>query len=108
MAYYLAQVAYTAEAWAAQVKNPQDPWERVRAGYEQLGGSIVGMWYAFGEYDLVAIVEFPDNVGIAAHVIKVLAGGAVKAAQTTPLMTIEEGIEAMRKAGGTDYQPVSS
>ena len=33
------------------------------------------------------------------------AGGSVKAVKTTPLMTVEEGVEAMRKAGGTGYQP---
>jgi hypothetical protein len=33
------------------------------------------------------------------------AGGAVKATKTTPLMTMEEGIEAMRKAGTAGYRP---
>jgi len=36
------------------------------------------------------------------------AGGAVKAIKTTPLMTIEESMEAMRKANGIGYQPPSS
>ena len=35
-------------------------------------------------------------------------GGAVKGIKTTPLMTIEEGIEAMRKAGGSTYSPPGS
>ena len=108
MAYYLAQVAYTPEAWAAQIKNPQDHWERIQAMYERLGGRIVGMWYAFGEYDLVAVVEFPDNVRVAASVMKFLAGGAVTAIKTTPLMTIQEGLEAMKQAAGSEYQPPSS
>jgi uncharacterized protein with GYD domain len=105
MAYYLFQGAYAPESWAVQVNNPQDPRERVQAVFDRLGGSIVGIWYAFGEYDLVVIMEFPDNVSVSASAIQVLAGGALKAAKTTPLMTIEEGLEAMRKAGGADYQP---
>jgi hypothetical protein len=36
------------------------------------------------------------------------AGGAVKAVKTTPLMTIDEGMEAMRKASGVGYRPPSS
>ena len=65
-------------------------------------------YYAFGEYDVIGIVEMPDNVSMAAFSLTVSAGGAVKAFKTTPLMTIEEGIEAMRKAGGTGYRPPGS
>jgi uncharacterized protein with GYD domain len=108
MAYYLAQVAYTPDAWAAQIKNPQDVRERVQAMYDRLGGRLVGVWYALGEYDLVAICEFPGNVHALGSGLQISAGGAVKALKTTPLMTIEEGIEAMRKAGVADYQPPSS
>ena len=105
MAYYLLQVAYAPEAWATLVKNPQNRIEVVRPAVEGLGGKIQGSWIAFGEYDLVAIFEMPDNVSAAAFSIAVSAGGAVKAIKTTPLMTWDEGIQAMRKAGGTGYRP---
>ena len=108
MAYYLQQAAYTPEAWATQLKNPQNPLERLRSGTEELGGSIVGLWYAFGEYDLVAIVQFPDNVSVAAASMAASAGGATKALKTTPLMTAEEGLEAMKKAGESGYRPPGS
>jgi len=105
MAYYLLQVAYAPEAWAALVKNPQNRIEAVRPAVEKLGGKIQGAWFAFGEYDIVTIFEMPDNASAAAISIAFTAGGAVKAIKTTPLMTVEEGIEAMRKAGGTGYRP---
>ena len=35
------------------------------------------------------------------------AGGAVKAYKTTPLMSIDEGLGAMRKAAGAGYRPPS-
>ena len=108
MAYYLTQAAYTPEAWAAQIKNPRDPLERLRPVVEKLGGSIVGFWYAFGECDVVAIVQYPDNVSVAAASLVVSAGGAAKAMKTTPLMTIEEGLEAMKKAAESGYQPPGS
>jgi uncharacterized protein with GYD domain len=108
MAFYLYQAAYTPEAWAVQTKNPQDVRERVKAIVEQFGGRLIGTWYAFGEYDLVSIAEFPDNVSIAAVAIAFAAGGALRSAKTTALMTVEEGMEALAKAGGADYQPPSS
>ena len=108
MALYLLQVAYTPEAWAALTKNPQDRIEAVRPAVERLGGKIQGAWFAFGEYDIVAVFEMPDNVSAAAISIAFSAGGAVKAVKTTPLMTVAEGMEAMKKAGGTGYRPPTS
>ncbi len=105
MAKYLVQAAYTSEAWAAQINNPQNRLEAVGAVVERLGGKIDGFYLAFGEYDIVGIVDFPDNVSEAAFSIAVAGGGAVKALRTTPLMSIEDAIEAMRRAGTAGYRP---
>lgn len=98
MPMYLYQVTYTAEAWAALIKNPQSAQERTEALLAKLGGKNHGVWYAFGEYDVIGISEFPDNVASTAAAMMLAAGGALKAAKTTPLLTIEEGIAAMHKA----------
>jgi len=105
MSHYLLQVAYSPEGWAAQVKNPQNRIEAVRPAVEKLGGKLREAWYAFGEYDLVALLEMPDNASAAAFAVAAAAGGAVKAIKTTPLMSVEEGMEAVRKAGGAGYAP---
>src|SRR3990172_5212494 len=104
MPHYLLQVAYTADAWAAQVKSPQNRIDAVRPAVERLGGKIETAYLAFGDYDLITILEMPDNVSAAAFSLAASAGGAVKAIKTTPLMTLAEGIEAMRKAGGSGYR----
>jgi uncharacterized protein with GYD domain len=105
MAKYLFQATYTSDAWAAQVKNPHNRVEALRPVIEGLGGRIESAYFAFGEYDAVAIFDMPDNVSMAAFSLAAAAGGAVKAVKTTPLMSIEEGMEAMRKASGTEYRP---
>ena len=107
MPAYLAQVAYTSDAWRTQVGNPRNPLERITSVVESLGGRIETMYYAFGDYDIVAIVQFPDNQAAAAFSLAAQAGGAVKAYKTTPLMSIEEGLGAMRKAAGAGYRPPS-
>src|SRR3972149_6889048 len=99
MAYYLVQAAYTPEACAAMVKSPQDRFEAVRPVVERLGGKLLSMYMAFGEYDIVGVAEMPDNVSAAAFSLAVSAGGAVRTVKTTPLMTMQEGVEAFRKAG---------
>ena len=105
MPYYMLQGAYTSEAWAAQIANPQNRVELVRPIFERLGGRIESAYYEFGEYDVVVIAEFPDNVSAAAISVAIQAGGGFKSAKTTNLMTIEEGIEVMKKAGGAGYRP---
>jgi uncharacterized protein with GYD domain len=58
------------------------------------------MWgMAFGEYDLVSIVQLPDNVSSAAFSMVRSAIGSAKSIKTTPPMTTEEGVQALRKAG---------
>jgi len=108
MPYYMLQAAYTPEAWKAMVKSPQNRMDAIRPAVEKLGGHIEGGWLAFGEYDVVVICQLPNNVSAAAFSMAGAAGGAVKAIKTTPLMTTEEAMEAMRKANGVGYQPPSS
>jgi hypothetical protein len=37
----------------------------------------------------------------------IAAGGACKGVKTTPLLKIEEGMEAMKKAGTCGYKPMT-
>jgi uncharacterized protein with GYD domain len=105
MARYLFQASYTSEAWAAQVSHPQNRIEVIRPVIERLGGQFECAYLAFGEYDVIGIMEMPDNVSAAAFSLAAAAGGALKAIKTTPLLTIEEGMAAMQKAAGAGYRP---
>lgn len=105
MPHYLIQVAYTPEAWASMVKNPQDRMAAVTPAIEGLGGKVETGYLSFGEYDLIALVDFPDNTDAAAFSISVAAKGAVKGLKTTPLLTMAEAVEAQKKAGGSTYAP---
>ena len=104
MPTYLLQASYTSETWQAQIHHPQNRAEQIRAVIEASGGKLLCFYYAFGENDVVAIAELPDNVS-AATLSMVAAAGGAKSHQTTVLMTPEEGLEALRRASGTDYRP---
>ena len=108
MPLYMFQAAYTSEAWAAQIQRPQNRIEQVRPIIESQGGKILGAYYAFGEYDIVLILEAPNNVSVSALALAAAAGGAIKAQKTTVLMSIEEGMAAMQRASGTGYRPPGS
>src|SRR5262245_14996993 len=98
MARYLVQAAYTSDAWAALVREPQDRTRLVRTMAENVGGRLESFYVTFGDYDAVAIVELPDNIAAAAVSIAASAGGGIKAIRTTPLLTLEETVEALTKA----------
>ena len=107
MSYYLLQVGYTPEAWAAMVQNPQDRSKAVTGAVEALGGSMERFWMAFGDYDIVGVVQMPDSVSAAAFSMAVAAGGACRSVKTTPLLSTEESVAAMKKAATCGYKPAT-
>jgi uncharacterized protein with GYD domain len=108
MAHFLVQVAYSSEAWASLLKRPQNRIGVVSGAVEKLGGSVVNGWLSFGEYDTVVILDMPDNIAAAAFAAAIAAGGSCKAVKTTPLLSADEGVAAMKKAGSSGYTPLSS
>ena len=99
MPTYMWQASYTAESWAAQVKNPQNRVDSIgRAACAAAGGKYIGGWYCFGDHDLVVIAEMPDHASMSGLVLGLTQGGAVKSGKTTVLMSGEEAVAGMRKA----------
>jgi uncharacterized protein with GYD domain len=105
MPHYLVQVAYSHEGSAAIVEKPQNRTEAVRPAVEKLGGKVTSGWYSLGKYDAVLIVEMPSNLTAMALAMAFSAGGAVKGVNTTPLLTPEESVEAMKKTPTAAYKP---
>jgi len=98
MPTYLYQAAYTAESLAAQIKDPKDRVEVVRPVFEAVGGKILASGYPFGEYDVIAVYEAPDDTTAASLALAIAAGGALKPAKTTRLLRGAEWVAAQTKA----------
>jgi uncharacterized protein with GYD domain len=105
MALYLTRFSYTPETWARLMKKPEDRRAAASAYIESVGGKLHGFWYAFGEYDAYNLWEAPDNVSMAAVAIAISGGGGVSKYETTPLLTVEETIGALGRAGKVAYRP---
>jgi uncharacterized protein with GYD domain len=108
MSSYLIQVSYSTEALAGLIKNPHNRTEAVRKSIEKLGGKLTGFWLAFGDYDVVVIAEMPDNIKAVAMSMAVAASGTAKSVKTTPLLSAEEGVAALKKAGNSGYKPAGA
>ena len=99
MPLYMYQAAYTAESWAAQVRNPQNRVESVgRQATEAVGGKMIGGWYSLGEHDVILIADVPNVESMAAISVAIAAGGAIKSSHTTALITGTELVGALKKA----------
>ena len=104
MGAYLMRFSYTPETWSKLIQNPEDRREAARSYIEHAGGSLVGFWYGFGQYDGYVLFEAPDNVSLAATVLAIAGGGALASVETTVLMTVEETMAALAKAKEVGYR----
>ncbi|MGZ8509827.1 MAG: GYD domain-containing protein [Chitinophagaceae bacterium] len=104
MALYLTRFSYTPEAWARLMKNPEDRREAARKYIESVGGKLHGFWYTFGSYDGYNLWEAPDNVSMAAVAIAISGGSAVSKLETIPLLTVDETLDALRRAQTVGYR----
>jgi uncharacterized protein with GYD domain len=95
----MVQFSYTSEAWAALAQNPQDRSEAIRALAEGMGGRLDSMHYSFGDYDGVLMLEAPDEKAVAAMIVSAVSAGHVKSIKTTTLLSVEDAMEVLRRAG---------
>ena len=104
MPLYLSRFRYTPETWARMIAHPEDRRDAARAYVESVGGTLHGFWYAFGAHDGYTLWEAPDDVSMAAVALAIGAGGALDGLETTVLLSVEDTLAALRRAGGIRYR----
>ena len=104
MPLYLSKFTYTPATWAKLIDNPEDRRQAAQSYIESVGGKLHGFWYGFGTYDGYNLWEAPDNVSMAAVALAIGGGGALESLETTVLLTVDETLEALGKAGQIQYR----
>jgi uncharacterized protein with GYD domain len=104
MPLYLSRFSYTAETWARLIGKPEDRRKAAQSYIESVGGKLHGFWYAFGAHDGYTLWEAPDNVSMAAVALAISGGGALSSLETTVLLTVDETMDALRKAEQVQYR----
>ena len=103
MPKYLIEASYTAEGAKGLLKEGgSNRRSALNILMKELSGSLEAFYYAFGDSDVIAIVEAPDNVTVATVSLTIAASGAVTQ-KTTPLLTPEEIDQAAKKT--VRYRP---
>ena len=99
MAQYLWQTSLTASAWQGQVSGDVAALLDAGAGEAaSFGGEVLHAWVAFGEYDLIAVLDMPDNESMAAFVLAMTARGHYSTGKTTILLSGAETERALQRA----------
>ena len=75
----------------------------VRKACASVGGKLDAFYYAFGDADVVAVMDLPDNATAAGVALLIAASGKVNI-KTTVLLTPEE-VDAAVKVGGEYRAP---
>src|SRR5437879_13222112 len=98
MPLYMYEGAYTPESLAAQIREPRDRIEVVKPAFDAIGAKILAAGYPFGQYDVIVVYEAPNDTAAASLALAVAAGGAVKAAKPTHLLSGPEWIASLTGA----------
>ena len=107
MPHFMIRWQFTSTSAKALVGKPHDRTGAAKALVEGFGGKLDSYYLALGEYDGVAICEFPDNKAAVACSMSATATGGFSRFETTTLLTAQEAEAAMKQANQTKtgYKP---
>ena len=89
MALYMFQASYTDASIKAMIANKDNRKEAAEKAIAAAGGKLLSLYFCFGDYDIIAIAEMPDNTSMA---------GAFTSVKSTVLISPEEMLESLQKA----------
>jgi len=103
MPKYLFHASYTEEGLKGLLKEGGSKRrEALEQAVKGLGGTLETFYYAFGETDVFAIADLPDNVSSTALSLIINSAGTATV-KTTVLITPQEVDQATKKS--VDYRP---
>jgi uncharacterized protein with GYD domain len=97
MARYVVLVDWT-EQGVRGFKETVDRFEAASARVEALGGRFVEQYWTLGSHDSVAVVDAPDDQTLAAGLLAIASGGAIRTT-TLRAFTADEMRDVVAKVG---------
>jgi len=109
MPYYMLQARLTADSWKSLLDKPHDRAPAIAEFLKAHGGKLHNYFFAFGENDVIVLLEAPNNEAVMAAVVATAGSGSVTGLKTTPLISSGDAVgvfkAAAAKAGA--YSPPS-
>jgi uncharacterized protein with GYD domain len=84
------------EQGISKIKESSDRYNSFKASLEKAGGKLIGGYYTFGEYDVVIIIEAPNDETVMSLMLKVGSAGNVTRTKTLKSFSAEEGFKIIK------------
>jgi uncharacterized protein with GYD domain len=94
LSHYILLINWTQQG-INKIKESSDRYSSFKASVEKAGGKMVGGYYTFGEYDVVIVIEAPNDETVMSLVLRVGSAGNVRT-KTLKAFTAEEGIKIIK------------
>ena len=94
MSHYILLIKWT-EQGISKIKDSSARYSSFKASVEKAGGKFIGGYYTFGEYDVVIIIDVPNDEVAMSLMLKVGSAGNVRTT-TLRAFTGEEGMKIIK------------
>lgn len=94
MSQYILLINWTQQG-ISKIKESSERYNSFKASVEKAGGKVIGGYYTFGEYDVIIIIEAPDDEVVMSLMLKVGSAGNVRT-KTLKAFTAEEGMNIIK------------
>jgi uncharacterized protein with GYD domain len=94
MSQYILLINWTGQG-ISKIKESPDRYNSFKASLEKAGGKVIGAYYTFGEYDVVIIIEAPNDKVVMSLMLDVGSYGNVRT-KTLKAFTAEEGVKIIK------------
>ena len=94
MPYYILLINWT-EQGISKINESSDRYNALKASLEKAGGKLVGGYYTFGEYDVIIIIEAPNDETVMSLMLKVGSAGNVRT-KTLKAFTADEASKIIK------------
>jgi uncharacterized protein with GYD domain len=96
MPVYVSLVKFTRDGIVSMKDQGIKRSDMVKRNVEELGGKLLNAYYCLGEYDVVAILEFPNNKTALKAAVKNASLGHIQIT-TMPAVTRDEWAGLLRE-----------
>lgn len=96
MPIYVSLVKFTRDGIVSMKDQGIKRSDMVKRNVEELGGKLLNAYYCLGEYDVVAILEFPNNKTALKAAVKNASIGHIQIT-TMPAVTRDEWAGLLRE-----------
>jgi uncharacterized protein with GYD domain len=92
--HYILLINWTDQG-RSKIKESSDRYNSFKTSLEKIGGKVIGCYYTFGEYDVVIIMEVPNEEIVMSLMLKVGSVGNVKT-KTLKAFDVDEGLKIIK------------